>query len=252
MFFAMPLFLSLCLGLDAFDTGVRMLPLSLALVVTAPAVPRLLPHASPRRVVFAGLVLMLAASLLLAARLEDGADASITTLPFLLMGAGMGAMASQLGNVIVSSAPVERGSEVGGLQYTAQNLGSSLGTALVGAVVISSLTTLTIGGVQESPALPEPAKQEITSALGSGVEFVSDDDVEAALTDAGLPPPERQEVADVYASARLDALRNGMVILSVFVLVALFIAALLPSRPLAAAAEGIVPAADAAAPARGP
>jgi hypothetical protein len=72
------------------------------------------------------------------------------------------------------------------------------------------------------------------------------------LTDAGLPPPERQEVADVYASARLDALRNGMVILSVFVLVALFIAALLPSRPLAAAAEGIVPAADAAAPARGP
>jgi EmrB/QacA subfamily drug resistance transporter len=252
MFFAMPLFLSLCLGLDAFDTGVRMLPLSLALVVTAPAVPKLLPHASPRRVVVAGLVLMLAASLLLAARLEDGADASITTLPFLLMGAGMGAMASQLGNVIVSSAPVERGSEVGGLQYTAQNLGSSLGTALVGAVVISSLTTLTIGGVQESPALSEPTKQEITSALGSGVEFVSDDDVEAALTDAGLPPPERQEVADVYASARLDALRNGMVILSVFVLVALFIAALLPSRPPAEAAEGIVPAADAAAPARGP
>jgi EmrB/QacA subfamily drug resistance transporter len=252
MFFAMPLFLSLCLGLDAFDTGVRMLPLSLALVVTAPAVPKLLPHASPRRVVFAGLVLMLAASLLLAARLEDGADASITTLPFLLMGAGMGAMASQLGNVIVSSAPVERGSEVGGLQYTAQNLGSSLGTALVGAVVISSLTTLTIGGVQESPALPEPTKQEITSALGSGVEFVSDDDVEAALTEAGLPPPEREEVADVYATARLDALRNGMVILSVFVLVALFIAALLPSRPPAEAAEGIVPAADAAAPARGP
>jgi EmrB/QacA subfamily drug resistance transporter len=252
MFFAMPLFLSLCLGLDAFDTGVRMLPLSLALVVTAPAVPKLLPHASPRRVVVAGLVLMLAASLLLAARLEDGADASITTLPFLLMGAGMGAMASQLGNVIVSSAPVERGSEVGGLQYTAQNLGSSLGTALVGAVVISSLTTLTIGGVQESPALSEPTKQEITSALGSGVEFVSDDDVEAALTEAGLPPPEREEVADVYATARLDALRNGMVILSVFVLVALFIAALLPSRPPAEAAEGIVPAADAAAPARGP
>jgi EmrB/QacA subfamily drug resistance transporter len=252
MFFAMPLFLSLCLGLDAFDTGVRMLPLSLALVVTAPAVPKLLPNASPRRVVFAGLVLMLAASLLLAARLEDGADASITTLPFLLMGAGMGAMASQLGNVIVSSAPVERGSEVGGLQYTAQNLGSSFGTALVGAVVISSLTTLTIGGVQESPALPEPTKQEITSALGSGVEFVSDDDVEAALTEAGLPPPEREEVADVYATARLDALRNGMVILSVFVLVALFIAALLPSRPPAEAAEGIVPAADAAAPARGP
>jgi EmrB/QacA subfamily drug resistance transporter len=252
MFFAMPLFLSLCLGLDAFDTGVRMLPLSLALVVTAPAVPRLLPRASPRRVVQAGLLLMRAASLLLAARLEDGADASITTLPFLLMGAGMGAMASQLGNVIVSSAPVERGSEVGGLQYTAQNLGSSLGTALVGAVVISSLATLTVEGIQASSALPQPTKQSLTAALGSGVEFVSDADVEAALTEAGLPPPERGAASEVYATARLDALRNGMVALSVFVLVALFLAARLPGRPVGEVAEAAAPGADAVVPARGP
>ena len=101
MFFAMPLFLTLCLGLDAFDTGVRMLPLSLALVVTAPRSRSCCRRVAPPRVQ-AGLLLMLAAALLLAARLEDGADASITTLPFLLMGAGMGAMASQLGNVVVS------------------------------------------------------------------------------------------------------------------------------------------------------
>ena len=253
MFFAMPLFLSLCLGLDAFDTGVRMLPLSLALVVTAPAVPKLLPRASPRRVVQAGLLLMLAASLLLAARLEDGADASITTLPFLLMGAGMGAMASQLGNVIVSSAPVERGGEVGGLQYTAQNLGSSLGTALVGAIVISSLATLTIEGIQASPALTEPTKQEITSSLGSGVEFVSDADVEAALTEAGLPPPEAEAAGEVYATARLDALRNGMVVLSLFCILALFIGARLPRRALAEpAAEAASAGTETSAPARGP
>jgi hypothetical protein len=244
MFFAMPLFLSLCLGLDAFDTGVRMLPLSIALVVTAPAVAKLLPRASPRHVVEAGLLLMLAASLLLAARLEDGADASITTLPFLLMGAGMGAMASQLGNVIVSSAPVKRGSEVGGLQYTAQNLGSSLGTALVGAVVISSLATLTIEGVRASPVLPEPTKQSVTAALGSGVEFISDADVDAALAETDLPPPEREEVGDVYAVARLDALRNGMVALSIFVLVALFIAARLPGRPLVDDPVGPEPAVE--------
>ena len=151
-----------------------------------PAVPKLLPRASPRRVVQGGLLLMLVASLLLAARLEEGADAAITTLPFLLLGAGMGAMASQLGNVIVSSAPVERGSEVGGLQYSAQNLGSSLGTALIGAVVIAALATLTIQGIQASPQLSEPTKQSLTAAFGSGVDFVSDADVEAALTEAGL------------------------------------------------------------------
>ena len=169
-----------------------------------------------------------------------------------IVGAGMGAMASQLGNVIVSSAPVERGSEVGGLQYTAQNLGSSLGTALIGAVVISSLATLTIEGIQASPALPEPTKQEITSSLGSGVEFVSDADVEAALTEAGLPPPEAEAAGEVYATARLDALRNGMVVLSLFCILALFIAGRLPRRALAEAATEEGAGVDAAAPARGP
>jgi len=232
MFFAMPLFLTLCLGFDAFDTGVRMLPLSLALVVTAPLVPRLLPSASPRLVVQAGLVCMLAAALLLAARLEDGADAAITTVPFLLMGAGMGAMASQLGNVVVSSAPVESGSEVGGLQYTAQNLGSSLGTALVGAIVIGSLGTLVVQGVQSAPAVSEPTRQTVTTSLDSGAQFVSDADVEAALDGAGIPPAEHDELTAVYSSARLDALRNGMVALALFCVVALFFAAGLPERPM--------------------
>lgn len=253
MFFAMPLFLSLCLGLDAFDTGVRMLPLSLALVATAAAVPRLFSRASPRLVVQAGLLLMLAASVLLAARLEDGAGASITTLPFLLMGAGMGAMASQLGNVVVSSAPVERGSEVGGLQYTAQNLGSSIGTALVGAVVIASLSTLTLDGIQASPQLAEPTKQSLTAAVGSGVEFVSDADVTRALDEAGLAPSEQQVVADVYSTARLDALRGGMVVISLFVILALFLSARLPARPLVDADAGVAGEVDAQAlPARGP
>jgi EmrB/QacA subfamily drug resistance transporter len=253
MFFAMPLFLSLCLGLDAFDTGVRMLPLSIALVVTAPAVPKLLPRASPRRVVQAGLICMLAASLLLAARLEDGADAAITTLPFLLMGIGMGAMASQLGNVVVSSAPVERGSEVGGLQYTAQNLGSSLGTALIGAVVIASLSTLTIEGIQASPQLSEPTKQSLTADLGSGVEFVSDADVTSALEEEGLAPSEQEEVADLYADARLDALRDGMIALSLFVILALFLSARLPASPLGGAEEGAAGQVEVVAtPARGP
>jgi len=234
MFFAMPLFLSLCLGLDAFDTGVRMLPLSLALVATAVAVPKLLSRAAPRRVVQAGLLLTLAASLLLAARLEDGADASITTLPFLLMGAGMGAMASQLGNVVVSSAPVERGSEVGGLQYTAQNLGSSLGTAVIGAVVISSLGTLVIQGIQGSSQLNETVKQQTTTELESGAEFVSDAAVASALEAEGLSESEQQVVSDIYATARLDALRNGMIAVSLFAVLALFLSARLPGRALVA------------------
>jgi EmrB/QacA subfamily drug resistance transporter len=240
VFFAMPLFLSIVLGLDAFETGVRMLPLSLALVITAPLVAKLLPNAPPRRVVQVGLVVMLAATLLLAARLEDGADASITTLPFILLGVGMGALASQLGNVVVSAVPVQRSGEVGGLQYTAQNLGSSLGTALIGAVVISSLGSLLLANVQASTGLNDAIKQQASVQIRSGVQFVSDDQLKAALSGSGLSEADQQEILSANEDARLGALRRGMVVLSLFVVLALFLSRGLPAAPLVGSPDGEV------------
>jgi Na+/melibiose symporter-like transporter len=232
VFFTMPLFLSIVLGLDAFETGLRMVPLSLALVVVALALPRVRPRAMPRRVVELGLFFMLGAAVLLAVRLQDGAGAGITTLPFLLMGAGMGAMASQLGNVIVSAVPVEHGGEAGGLQYTAQNLGSSLGTALVGAVVIGSLGALLLTGVQHSDALDAALKEQASIKISSGVNFVSDAQLEDALQQAGLSEKEQAAILEVNADARLDALRRGMVVVAFFVLIAMFLARHLPREPL--------------------
>src|SRR4051794_11415674 len=51
LFFTIPLYLSVALGLSALDTGVRLLPLSITLLVAAVGIPRVWPHASPRRVV---------------------------------------------------------------------------------------------------------------------------------------------------------------------------------------------------------
>src|SRR5262245_37384540 len=50
LFFAVPLFLSVALGLSAIATGVRLLPLSATLLLAAAGIPKLFPRASPRRV----------------------------------------------------------------------------------------------------------------------------------------------------------------------------------------------------------
>ena len=60
--YLIPLYLSVALGLSAIETGVRILPLSLTLLVAAAGIPRFLPNVSPRRVVRLGLLAMLVAS----------------------------------------------------------------------------------------------------------------------------------------------------------------------------------------------
>jgi hypothetical protein len=90
LFFVVPLFLSVALGLSAVATGVRLLPLSLTLLIAAIGVPRYLPNASPRRVVQFGLTSLLAGIVVLMAGLA-GAGPEIVTWPMLLAGLGIGA-----------------------------------------------------------------------------------------------------------------------------------------------------------------
>ena len=140
-FFVVPLFLSVCLGLSALETGVKLLPLSVTLLVAAVGIPKVLPDVSPRLVVRSGLLLLLAGTVVMLAALDVDAGAEIVFVPMLLIGLGIGALASQLGSVTVSAVSDEEASEVGGVQNTMTNLGISLGTALAGSVLIAAVTS---------------------------------------------------------------------------------------------------------------
>jgi MFS family permease len=190
VFFVVPLFLSVSLGLSAIDTGVRLVPLSITLLLAAAGIPRFRPNANPRRVVRLALVAMFVGTVVLLAAIDEDASAEIVTLPLLLLGLGIGALASQLGAVTVSAVPDEQSPEVGGLQNTATNLGASLGTALAGSVLIASLTATLVSGIQDNPAVPPDVRQQADVQLSDGVPFLSDADLESALEQAGVTGPD--------------------------------------------------------------
>ena len=162
LFFTIPLFLSVSLGLSALDTGLRILPLSVTLLAAAVGIPRFFPTASPRRVVRFGLLAMFLGVVVLLAAMDSTADARIVTVPLLLAGLGIGALASQLGAVTVSAVPDEDSPAVGGLQNTATNLGAALGTALAGSILIASLSASFLQGVQGNPAIPRELQAQAT------------------------------------------------------------------------------------------
>ena len=169
IFFIVPLFLSVVVGLGFIMllilfraplvslTAVvtSLLSFAASLGIAAAGIPRFAPNANPRRVVRLGMLALLAGIVVLIASLEVGADASIVLVPMLIVGAGIGALASQLGAVTVSAVPTEKSSEVGGLQNTATQLGASLGTALAGSILIAALTATFLTGIQNNPNVPQ-------------------------------------------------------------------------------------------------
>lgn len=237
IFFTIPLYLSVALGLTALETGVRLLPLSVTLLLAAVGVPRVWPHASPRRVVSWGLVALLAGIVSLVGALEVGAGPAIVTVPLLFAGLGVGALASQLGAVTVSAVPDELSGEVGGLQNTATNLGASLGTALAGSVLIGALTASFLAGIDANPDVPDQVAEQASVDLAGGIPFLSDESLDQALTDAGVSSTTAQAVVDENTSARIDALRISLAVLGGLTILSLFFTRLLPRRAPGDAAE---------------
>jgi MFS family permease len=230
LFFTIPLFLSVALGLSAIATGVRLLPLSVTLLLAAVGVPRLFPNVSPRLVVRVGFLLLAAGTVVMVGALDAGAGAEIVTWPMLLAGLGVGALASQLGSVTVSSVSAEESGEVGGLQNTVTNLGASIGTALAGAVLIATLTTSVLTGIQNNPAVPAEVKSQATTELSSGVPFVSDAELNKALEKANVPPEAANAIVNENEKARLHALRSALSVLAIIALLAAIVAFRIPTR----------------------
>ena len=230
LFFAVPLFLSVALGLSAIQTGVRLLPLSITLLLAAAGVPRVFPNASPRRVVQLGFLALFAGIVVMVGALDAGAGPGIVTWPMLLAGLGVGALASQLGAVTVSSVPDQQSGEVGGLQNTVTNLGASIGTALAGAVLIATLTTSFMTGIQNNPAVPAEIKSKAQVELASGVPFVSDADLKTALDKAGVPTQTANAIVDENATARITGLRSSLSVLAVIALIAVFFSLRIPTE----------------------
>ncbi|EMF01525.1 MFS transporter [Streptomyces mobaraensis NBRC 13819 = DSM 40847] len=210
LFFVIPLYLQVVQGLDAFQTGLRLLPVSVTMLLSAMAGPLLGRVAAPRTVVRCGLLVLLAAALWLLGTIEPRIDNLAFGLAMGGIGLGMGLLASQLGNVTQSSVGEDERSEAGGLQYTAQNLGSSLGTALIGSLLIGALVHAFTTQIDDNPKISDAARHQAGTAMEAGVSFVGTDQVRAATRRAGLPPSEADAVVDSYATAQLDALRAAI------------------------------------------
>jgi MFS family permease len=229
-FFVMPVYLQVVLGLDAFETGKRLFPMSVTMFLAAMLGPRLAAGIAPKRVAQAGLLALTAASVLLLGTIDVELKRPEFGIALALFGVGAGLLLSQLSNVIMSSVDPSKTNEAGGLQGTAQNLGASLGTALIGAVLIAALTSGFTSRVEQNPAVAPPVREQLAQVAEKGIPVVPKDDVEDAVVKAGVPREEAQAIADDYGDAQLQGLKRAIGAVAIFALLSLWFTRRLPGR----------------------
>lgn len=228
IFFVIPIYLQMVLGKNSLETGLKILPLSIALILFSLVGSKLVSKYSPKKIIRYGQILLAVACIALLASINR----DLTGLPFamamFLCGAGLGLMASQLGNVNMSAVETDMTSQVGGLQGSSQNLGSSFGTALIGSILIATMTTGFVANVQNS-TLPSNIKDYVSNNTKT-VEIVPSSQVEQYALDIGLSQTEAQGIATSYKDAQLEGLKEALFYLTVIAVLSLFLSRNIPNK----------------------
>lgn len=201
LLFCVPVFLQISLENSAIQTGITMLPLSLALLVAAIFGSRLSARGVAQdRLIRGGFLTMGVGCLVLAGSLVVTATKLSLAPGLVLTGLGLGVVLAIVQDFVQSAAPPEQTSDVSGFSRSVGFLGSALGTSVAGAVLIGVLIAVGTTQIQASPELNNVQKYRLEAALGNSTQTMSDTQVNDALR--GLSPQVEQEVVGIYAEAR--------------------------------------------------
>lgn len=226
LIFAIPIFFQSVRGLDALHTGLGLLPMSLGVMIGAPSSLKLIKKLTPKRVSQIGFFIMILGMIYLA--LSINTESSVLSLApgLTLYGIGMGFAMSQLSNLTLSAVSVKQSGEASGVNSTLRQVGASFGSAIIGAALITTLTSSLVNKIETSSTIEVAAKASIVSGIkeaGSNIEF------EKPQTNRKIPESIAKEIQASTHQATVEGNKVAMYFTIGFCVLALGISTLLPN-----------------------
>jgi DHA2 family multidrug resistance protein-like MFS transporter len=161
-------YLQLVLGLSPLETGLRLLPLTIAAMAAGLFGARMLRRFGPRRMVCAGFCLTAAAVVLLTAMGNED-NTGLLLAGFLLLGFGLETTLFGAYESMLSEAPAEDAGGAAAIGETSYQLGAGIGIALLGSVMNAAYTP----GVTSVPGVPSAASASAGHSLGEAYAVAS-------------------------------------------------------------------------------
>jgi len=226
--FSLPVFLQSVKRFDALHTGLTLLPMSLMLLIVSPAAAAFSKRIAAKRLVQLGLACNAVAIVVLYFTIGI-VEPALWLIPGLaLYGIGLGLVLSQINNLTLSAVRVSDAGEASGVVNTFRQIGIALGTATIGAVLISTILVRLDAAVTRSGSIPPQSKPAIAKML-------RDNAAELAFGDRKLfdvlPPALRGELTKSRELATAAGIRRAFLWCAAFALLGLVVSVFLPLRP---------------------
>ncbi|HEY4161327.1 MAG TPA: MFS transporter [Candidatus Saccharimonadales bacterium] len=228
LIFTLPIFLQGLLGKDAFQSGIAVLPMTLSILIGSPVAGVLAGRRNvPQRyLIQVGLALSAAGGILLHSEVSATSTAATFVPGMICFGLGFGLLISQLTNLTLSAVSVQMAGEASGVNNTFRQIGTSMGQALIGALLISALTTQLRSDVAGSRLLPPAAKPQIAAQVSAAAQSLG----AASTAPRDLPGPTAQEVMRIKNDAIVTGVKRGMAGVIGASVLALLLSTFLPKR----------------------
>ena len=143
--FTVSAYLQVVRGYNAIQTGAIFTAATAGILVSSLAAERLAKKYQQRTLIMAGFVVTIAGIAVLLALVAGSPSVWAFAPGLLLIGLGVGVMLTPSVNVVQSAFPENLQGEISGLSRSVSNLGSSLGTAIAGTILVAGLTTHAYG-----------------------------------------------------------------------------------------------------------
>ncbi|MBK0422578.1 MFS transporter [Leucobacter sp. CSA2] len=209
--FTVPTYIQVVQGRTPFDTSLAMMPFNLTVFVTATLIVRFYRRFSPRAIALAAFGLTTGALVWLAFVVTNNWETLPTILGLIVFGMGQGALVTLVFNVLVTAVPKELAGDVGSIRGTTQNLASAVGTAVMGAVLVTILSAGIATAVEAHPELP----QDIAEQAGlDRANFISNQALEERLAETSATQAQIEAAVGLNEEQRLRTLKIGFLILA--------------------------------------
>ncbi|WP_448630100.1 MFS transporter [Cellulomonas soli] len=183
LLFTLPLLLQGALGYSALGTGVLVLWLAVGTFLVSGATPQLTARIGQRAVVRVGLALEAVAVAGIAVTLSTTVSGALLGTWLFVYGVGVGMATAQLTSAILVDVPLAQSGQASGMQTTVRQLGSALGVALLGGLLVSTMTTGTSTRLADSDVPPAQREQVVAlvhGTAGAGIPSLAADPTTAA------------------------------------------------------------------------